>query len=159
MSWGCWIENFKAMPFVQDAAICGYSGVRNCGHTPQHAAQTQPSVWTSFPNGPLSKITPEQLSHLTRIHEREKILTEGVTVGDFKARVLRDDFVLTEADSSITTVDLKTKALEGSDKSYNIGVAATDKVLVIVLGQEGSQGPRVTIAAMEKAKELRNSGF
>lgn len=139
MSWQSYVESLMAEGTCQDAAIVGYGDAKY--------------VWASLSGGTFANITPAEIDVMVA-KERYSFFTHGLTLGNKKCSVLRDSLNV----DGDWTMDFRTKNQDGGP-TYNISVARTDKVLVLVMGKASTHGGVLNKQAYGMADYLRRSGY
>ncbi|XP_069753528.1 profilin-2-like isoform X2 [Narcine bancroftii] len=86
--------------------------------------------------------------------DRQSFFTNGLILGGRKCSVIRDGLFV-DGDS---TMDIRTKSQTG-EPTYNVSVGRAGKILVFVMGKEGTHGGLLNKKAFSMAKYLRDSGF
>ncbi|XP_043558693.1 profilin-2-like isoform X1 [Chiloscyllium punctatum] len=137
--WYCYVENLMADGNCQDSAVVGYTDAKY--------------VWAAAPGGTFSVVTPTEIDVLVG-KERNNLLTHGLVLGGKKCSVIRDQ-LFTDGDF---TMDLRTKSQTG-EATYNVSIGRAGKILVFVMGKEGTHGGLLNKKAYLMAKYLRESGF
>ncbi|TRY53968.1 hypothetical protein DNTS_029810 [Danionella cerebrum] len=139
MSWQSYVDNLMADGSCQDAAIVGYTDAKY--------------VWASSEGGTFSGITPEEIDVVVG-KDRECFFTSGLTLGKKKCSVIRDS-LLVDGD---WTMDIRTKSHNG-EPTYNVSIGRAGKVLVIVMGKEGTHGGALNKKSFGMAEYLRKVGY
>ncbi|XP_058612827.1 profilin 2a isoform X3 [Onychostoma macrolepis] len=102
----------------------------------------------SFPH-----LTPDEIDVIIG-KDREGFFTSGLTLGKKKCSVIRDSLHV-EGD---WTMDIRTKSHNG-EPTYNVSIGRAGKVLVIVMGKEGTHGGSLNKKAFGMAEYLRKVGY
>ncbi|XP_064349521.1 profilin-1-like [Camelus dromedarius] len=123
----------------QDAAILGYKDL--------------PSVWAAVPGKTFINITPAEAGVLVG-KDRSSFFVNGLTLGSQKCSMIRDSLL----QDGEFTMDLHTKSTGGAP-TFNITVAMTAKMLVLLMGKEGVHGGMVNKKCYEMASHLRRSPY
>ncbi|XP_036403761.1 profilin-1 [Megalops cyprinoides] len=141
MSWDQYVDSLMGADGVQDAAILGCESGKE-------------AVWASCKTGVFGSITPAEIRQLV-VSERSSLFSGGLTLAGTKCTVLRDAL---NQDGQFT-MDLRTKASEKDPDTYNISVAKSNKVLVIVKGKKDTHGGKLNPKVFGIADHLRKSGY
>ncbi|XP_016392870.1 profilin-2-like isoform X2 [Sinocyclocheilus rhinocerous] len=139
MSWQSYVENLMADGSCQDVAIVGFTDAKY--------------VWASSEGGTFSGITPDEIDVIVG-KDREGFFTSGLTIGKKKCSVIRDSLHV-EGD---WTMDIRTKSHNG-EPTYNVSIGRAGKVLVIVMGKEGTHGGSLNKKAFGMSEYLRKVGY
>nr|XP_049574788.1 profilin-2-like [Syngnathus scovelli] len=139
MSWQTYVETLMAEGNCQDAAIVGLGDAKY--------------VWASLSGGTFANITAAEIDAMVA-KERDAFFTQGLTLGNKKCSVLRDSLNV----DGDWTMDFRTKNSDGGP-TYNISVARTDKVLVLLMGKASIHGGVLNKQAYGMADYLRRSGY
>ncbi|TSL47732.1 Profilin-2 [Bagarius yarrelli] len=139
MSWGSYVDNLLADGSCQEAAIVGYTDAKY--------------VWASSEGGTFSGITPDEIDCIIG-KDRQGFFTNGLVLGKKKCSVIRDSL---QVDGD-WTMDIRTKS-QGGEPTYNVSIGRAGKVLVIVMGKEGTHGGNLNQKAFAMAEYLRKVGY
>ncbi|KAB1268146.1 Profilin-1 [Camelus dromedarius] len=134
-----YIDNLMEDGTRQDAAILGYKDL--------------PSVWAAVPGKTFINITPAEAGVLVG-KDRSSFFVNGLTLGSQKCSMIRDSLL----QDGEFTMDLHTKSTGGAP-TFNITVAMTAKMLVLLMGKEGVHGGMVNKKCYEMASHLRRSPY
>ncbi|XP_008331863.1 profilin-2-like isoform X2 [Cynoglossus semilaevis] len=139
MSWQSYVENLMADGSCQDSAIVGYTDAKY--------------VWAAHAGGTFNNISTQEIDTLIG-KDRETFYTSGLTLGSKKCSVLRDSL----QNDGDWTMDIRTKS-QGGEPTYNISVGRAGKVLVFLMGKEGTHGGTLNKKAFGMADHLRKCGY
>ncbi|RXN12433.1 profilin-2-like isoform X2 [Labeo rohita] len=139
MSWQGYVDNLMSDGSCQDGAIVGYTDAKY--------------VWAAQEGGTFKGITPTEIDILVG-KDRTSFFTNGLTIGSKKCSVIRDSLLV----DGEWTMDIRTKSQDG-EPTYNIAVGKADKVLVLVMGKEGTHGGLLNKKAFTMADYLRKAGY
>ncbi|XP_061093099.1 profilin-2-like [Conger conger] len=140
MSWDAYITSLMDDE-TMDAAIVGCESGKE-------------SVWASSKCGTLSCITPDEIRKIS-CNDHSPMFSSGATLGGVKCTLLRDKLHV-EDDN---TMDLRSKASDQDQDTYNICISKSNKALVIVKGKKNVHGGKMNVKAFDMAKHLKKSGY